>query len=506
MSFQFAHIQGYSRTASAKKAESSKGGKVFNLQDVIDEATREPDACLHVEHPLEPTYLVGSKESIRALPALIDARIAKFDEVARTYKKDKTRKDAQVLLTFVASFPTHDDPDGLKKWQDANLKYLKEKYGDKLQGAVLHLDEEYPHIHAYIIGDVEVNAKYLHDGYLAEEGTTAKARKESYKAGMVAFQDDYFKKVGLECGLLRIGPGRTRATRQEHQKAKVHAQTIKASFDLLEARKASLASEIKHNRLVLSAKHNELDSSYNARLVEINDAFDVATAALHAKSTALDDRIANFDAEVKEASKPMAKKMAERLATKMVEKKWATQLEDIPDAPTGIFSVFKWKEVHETMTHIIEEQRKKIATADVAIFAAEELYKLKASEMRKEVNASQKEADALRHQVESLNEQVAQSMAEDSYDAIFINLCELWMPDQMSLFHEQMKAVKMDSAERKANATAIKANLDKMKEINPRLAVSFGDDYGVNSPLSKKPATQELIKEVAQVQDEELTR
>ena len=64
----------------------------------------------------------------------------------------------------------------------------------------MHNDEEHPHLHFYVYSDTEVNAKMLHDSHKNA------SRKGSYKAGVQAFQNEYFEKVASRCGMARTGP------------------------------------------------------------------------------------------------------------------------------------------------------------------------------------------------------------------------------------------------------------------------------------------------------------
>lgn len=48
----------------------------------------------------------------------------------------------------------------LQKWIDTNINFLKEKYGDGLAGIRIHLDEQAPHIHAFIVPIDTYKIKY----------------------------------------------------------------------------------------------------------------------------------------------------------------------------------------------------------------------------------------------------------------------------------------------------------------------------------------------------------
>lgn len=67
------------------------------------------------------------------------------------YQEKHPRKNAvlglEVLLTF-----SHDAKINLEKWQSDNLEWLQERFGkENIISAVVHLDEEVPHIHAIVV-------------------------------------------------------------------------------------------------------------------------------------------------------------------------------------------------------------------------------------------------------------------------------------------------------------------------------------------------------------------
>lgn len=66
---------------------------------------------------------------------------------------EKRRKDAvlafEVLLTASPEWFEGKTPKQIKEWEQANAAFLKERFGTNLMQAILHLDEQTPHIHAY---------------------------------------------------------------------------------------------------------------------------------------------------------------------------------------------------------------------------------------------------------------------------------------------------------------------------------------------------------------------
>lgn len=117
-------------------------------------------------------------------------------EEGMTNPKARVRKDSvraiEFMLTASPEWFEKATNKQFEQWQDANIKWLKEEYGEaNLVSAVLHVDEQTPHIHAHIVpitADGRLSAKELIGG------TRDKHRK---------LQTDYaeaMKPFGLERG------------------------------------------------------------------------------------------------------------------------------------------------------------------------------------------------------------------------------------------------------------------------------------------------------------------
>ena len=234
MGYQFVHLETYSR-----KADSSGRSTSF----VFDEAERKPHACQHVTVPLPPTVVYGV--ALAEVRALHDANVAAaMTEAAGRARR--IRSDQHTLATVVASFPVAWDDVGadpiqlaaLADWERRTVSWLRDQFGGQLAAVVRHDDEQFPHLHAYILpGDASMRAKALHPGWSAKavaavaakadgaNGKEANARGDAaYKGAMRAWQDSYWAAVGLPCGLARLGPGRRRLTRDEWQTEKAAAR------------------------------------------------------------------------------------------------------------------------------------------------------------------------------------------------------------------------------------------------------------------------------------------
>jgi hypothetical protein len=245
--YQFIHIETYARKASTKKkptnnkfAKAKNGGSeslssaqrtTHNTPDshgsghdaptkpratvagVIGEVMRDIGYCSHVDDPQAPTFLYGDVDTLRSIPARIEVNIEAFQKKHGT--RNKLRADAHVLLAGTMSFPREveaKDPARYADWKSRSLKFLKDKYGDDLQCVIEHQDEDHPHLHFYVMSAEHVNAKELHDGYIAASSCKAMTNEanEKYNDAMRDFQSAYYDEVGHACGLLRDGPRRKR--------------------------------------------------------------------------------------------------------------------------------------------------------------------------------------------------------------------------------------------------------------------------------------------------------
>ena len=249
MSYQFAHLNMYSR-----KADGTGVGTDF----VFGEVMREPGFCYHVEHPEEPILVYGM--SVPDLKSLHDDRASKAKTTNVKGQRRGIRKDQKTLATVILSHPG--DADGVAsvdEWQARSIEWLKAKYGDDLKTVIRHEDESYPHLHAYILpsGD-EMRAMDYHPGMIAKNVIVKrgdgkeqnKAGDRAYRQAMREWQDDYYENVGLACGLTRIGPGRRRLSKAAHNAEKaqaVRARNVLNNIDTVEKRCHDMQESAKAN-------------------------------------------------------------------------------------------------------------------------------------------------------------------------------------------------------------------------------------------------------------------
>lgn len=219
---QFIRVESYGRS-SPKKA---KAGFCQNIQDVINEASREIDSIPHVSNPLPPVLLHG-----RPLDQVVGA--CETWAASMTDAKGRAlRKDALCLLAGVVSAPA-----GFQDWpafRDESIAFLKKKYGDALECVVEHIDEDHPHFHFYVVPRPGQRFETVHDGRAASDavkGEKMRASKEvAYNAAMVGFQDRFHADVASRFDFARIGPGAPRVSRAEAVKRKEMRKAVAAEI------------------------------------------------------------------------------------------------------------------------------------------------------------------------------------------------------------------------------------------------------------------------------------
>jgi len=266
---QFMHMETYAIAVSKvrRKREATRAAddevidRKLTVEEICGEAARLPDHCPHLSDTEPPVLLFGVSPD--RIPSILSERIAEENRAIRAQKAAMARgarasgprairKDTHTLVTVVTSFPIpwsrirteQTDGEGqanralLDRWVELNLawtqKVAKERGFEFISG-VLHVDEEYPHLHLFGIPEQDrLEARACHPGYVARDaverapGESDKAlkgrRNKAYKDAMRAFQDGYFEAVGLDAGLLRVGPKRRRLPNGVYKAEKADAR------------------------------------------------------------------------------------------------------------------------------------------------------------------------------------------------------------------------------------------------------------------------------------------
>lgn len=309
--FQFVHIQGYSRKALAADAKG-KGGRAA-VRDVLAEAARLPGDAPHVAQPLPPVHVFGVP--VGEVQSLHDAQCEAARTEVKGGKPRKVRQDQATLLTCIASFPATTaecaaDPAkaaARDDWQRRNVEWAREVWGDGLVSVCRHDDEAHPHLHLLVLpGDPAMRANALHPGWMAKQEAKAaaedggldgkaanKAGDRAYREAMRRFQDGYWRRVGLPCGLARIGPGKRSQPRAEWKAEQARAEQVGELVRAAEAAAAAvgaaaeqragleaLAASVAEQRLKAEAMAAQAAAAVAAARVEAERAKAEADAAV----------------------------------------------------------------------------------------------------------------------------------------------------------------------------------------------------------------------------------
>ncbi|WP_195759582.1 plasmid recombination protein, partial [Enterobacter hormaechei] len=200
MSYQFIHIEDYSRTIAKKKKNDgkekyNKETKGRSVRDIIAEAKREIGNCPHVENPKDPILLFGvDLDEVEKLAYEYHENTKLTD---KNGKEKKLRSDANILLAGVVSL-NRENEDIWDEYKKDAIAFLSNKYGKKLVSVIEHTDEENPHFHFYVIQDVGKRFDLIHDGKKALFENRDKKKHDqniAYLNAMREMQERFWKVV-----------------------------------------------------------------------------------------------------------------------------------------------------------------------------------------------------------------------------------------------------------------------------------------------------------------------
>jgi len=228
MGYQFIHISAYGKSGGTNKA-----GKKWSAQDVVSEAERIPGYYeKHVKHVDEPLIVFGVSPSL----ALQEAEFA--SESVVDSRGHKMRKDCPILLAGVFSSPDELNEEQWFKLRKNSIDFLVRTFGSSLKTVIEHTDEAHAHCHYFVVPEVGQRALSLHPGHARKisAGSRKKVRtgaqNDMYKAGMIDFQNEYQRAVGVFSGLARFGPKQRRLGRAQWKAEKLALAANREAFEL----------------------------------------------------------------------------------------------------------------------------------------------------------------------------------------------------------------------------------------------------------------------------------
>jgi hypothetical protein len=253
-----------------------KGSKRQSVDGVINEAARIDGFCQHIERPRPPIITVGlSLEELRRRHnrTASKARLTTTKGVCR-----KIRDDQLTMLSCVSSCPitprqAQEDceaGEAVKLWHNLTVKFLLDKFGAQVKTILVHIDEPYVHLHAFILLDCpSMAAATIHPGLHAKSemqnlllaqnisrADSNRAGNHAYCDAMRSFQDDYAVRVGIPCGQSRVGPKRMRWTRAEWHARQSDAKLLAEKEKCLREREQLL----KERENLLEKKENSIEN------------------------------------------------------------------------------------------------------------------------------------------------------------------------------------------------------------------------------------------------------
>lgn len=273
-------MESYARKADAK-------GRSTDF--IFSEASRKPEASIHVANPLPPVIVFGV--GVEDVQEMHDSAVAAATITVRSGHVRKVALDKKTLHTVVASYPGKisevlADPAkqrAAEQWESRTVAWLRQQYGDDLKSVIRHQDEEYFHVHAFVVptSDPAMAALKYHPGTTAKreimaggpaEGEDAKALSRradaAYKLAMRTWQDSYHEVVAVPCGLTRLGPQRRRLSREEWQREQAQAKALQQTIERAKQVRASGESFMKKTKAeaaaILSAAQEEREAAARA--------------------------------------------------------------------------------------------------------------------------------------------------------------------------------------------------------------------------------------------------
>lgn len=209
---------GYAVYHTEKGKISSGGiGKHIDREQGAEHTYRHSDPA---KRNLNQSFII-TEHCRKPLHQAISDRISEgYSAKNKAGELKQIRKDAVKYSTHILT-GTHEDmkriesnPEELKKWVQANLKFASEEFGkENIVRFVLHRDEKTPHLHV-------VTVNLTKDGRLSAKEILGNPKAMQERQDRYA---DQMKSFGLERGLKNTGI--------EHEDAKTYYARMKESLD-----------------------------------------------------------------------------------------------------------------------------------------------------------------------------------------------------------------------------------------------------------------------------------
>jgi hypothetical protein len=225
------------------------------ITGVTREAARARGAAKHiVGRP--SAYLIDGDDPVAVGQEAVSNAKQAFDHQGR-----RLRKNGTALVSAVVSYPVPmreiaahpEKEEQLHKWVDHAIAWARQCWGRLLRSVVLHTDEEYPHLHLFVVPELlstnRLDVWAIHPGIAARDavqraGHRTGAQTKAYIAAMKALQSEFHGAVSVHFGHERVGDGRKRRGRTQVMIDRRQRQRETE----LNVREASLIGDETHDR------------------------------------------------------------------------------------------------------------------------------------------------------------------------------------------------------------------------------------------------------------------
>lgn len=301
------------------------------------EKTSGTDAAMsaHIERTIKPknadesrTHL--NRELIR-FPDEVENRTQAIQHRLDTAGLTRKIGNNQVRAIRVLLTGTHEDMERitkegrLDKWCSDNLKYLADTFGrENIVSAVLHMDEQTPHIHATLVPIVKGERKrkkkeeLVKERYRKKPTDTARlcADEIMTRAKLKSYQDTYAQAMsgyGLQRGI-DGSEARHISTRQYYRDLVQQTELLRIDIGQLQDRKETVQEELKRaKKEVQTEKLKGVATTAATNIAEsVGSLFGSnKVKTLEKQNAALQNRISELENKARQREEQQAKQMQE---------------------------------------------------------------------------------------------------------------------------------------------------------------------------------------------------
>ena len=301
------------------------------------EKTGGTDAAMsaHIERTIKPKNADESRTHLNRelikFPDGVENRTQAIQHRLDTAGLTRKIGNNQVRAIRVLLTGTHEDmvritnEGRLDEWCSDNLKYLADTFGrENIVSAVLHMDEQTPHIHATLVPIVKGERKrkkkeeQVKKRYRKKPTDTARLCTDEImtRAKLKSYQDTYAKamsKYGLQRGI-DGSEAKHVSTRQYYRDLMKQTEQLLTDIAQLQDRKETAQEELwRAKKEVQTEKLKGAATTAAANLAEsVGSLFGSnKVKTLERQNTALQNRISELEDEVQEREERQAKQMQE---------------------------------------------------------------------------------------------------------------------------------------------------------------------------------------------------